>query len=127
MELSAADAGQHGGARAARGQRGAAQAQRPDAAARCRQFEQAFGELGPAGLVSNLLIGHTRPTVDRRAAHRLRLIYRVGRGRRRDVPGRRRSGCIDAGLELGGKDPAYVAADADLDFVVPNIVERRLL
>lgn len=27
------------------------------------------------------------------------------------------------GLELGGKDPAYVRADADLDFAVPNIVD----
>jgi acyl-CoA reductase-like NAD-dependent aldehyde dehydrogenase len=30
---------------------------------------------------------------------------------------------LDTGLELGGKDPAYVAADADLDFAVPNVVE----
>ena len=30
---------------------------------------------------------------------------------------------LDTGLELGGKDPAYVAEDADLDFVVPNVVE----
>jgi acyl-CoA reductase-like NAD-dependent aldehyde dehydrogenase len=30
------------------------------------------------------------------------------------------------GLELGGKDPAYVRADADLDFTVPNLVEGAL-
>jgi acyl-CoA reductase-like NAD-dependent aldehyde dehydrogenase len=30
---------------------------------------------------------------------------------------------IDAGLELGGKDPAYVAADADLDFAAENVVD----
>jgi acyl-CoA reductase-like NAD-dependent aldehyde dehydrogenase len=30
---------------------------------------------------------------------------------------------IDAGLELGGKDPAYVAADADLDFSVENVID----
>jgi acyl-CoA reductase-like NAD-dependent aldehyde dehydrogenase len=30
---------------------------------------------------------------------------------------------IDVGLELGGKDPAYVAPDADLDHAVPNIVD----
>ena len=30
---------------------------------------------------------------------------------------------IDVGLELGGKDPAYVCADADFDFAVTNCVE----
>jgi acyl-CoA reductase-like NAD-dependent aldehyde dehydrogenase len=30
---------------------------------------------------------------------------------------------IDCGLELGGKDPAYIAEDADLTFALPNIVE----
>lgn len=30
---------------------------------------------------------------------------------------------IDVGLELGGKDPAYVAPDADLDHAIANIVD----
>lgn len=30
---------------------------------------------------------------------------------------------IDAGLELGGNDPAYVAEDAEIDFAVDNIVD----
>jgi acyl-CoA reductase-like NAD-dependent aldehyde dehydrogenase len=30
---------------------------------------------------------------------------------------------VDVGLELGGKDPAYVAADADLEFTVENVVD----
>ncbi|MGE0710268.1 MAG: aldehyde dehydrogenase family protein [Planctomycetota bacterium] len=30
---------------------------------------------------------------------------------------------VGVGLELGGKDPAYVAEDADLAFTVPNLVE----
>jgi acyl-CoA reductase-like NAD-dependent aldehyde dehydrogenase len=30
---------------------------------------------------------------------------------------------IDAGLELGGKDPAYVAEDANFDFAVENVVD----
>jgi len=30
---------------------------------------------------------------------------------------------VGVGLELGGKDPAYVRADADLDLTVPNLVE----
>ena len=30
---------------------------------------------------------------------------------------------IDVGLELGGKDPAYVAPDADLPFAIANVVD----
>ncbi|NOX76656.1 MAG: aldehyde dehydrogenase family protein [Gammaproteobacteria bacterium] len=30
---------------------------------------------------------------------------------------------IDVGLELGGKDPAYVRADVDLDFTIANITD----
>lgn len=30
---------------------------------------------------------------------------------------------VPVGLELGGKDPAYVAEDADLEFSAPNVVE----
>ena len=32
-------------------------------------------------------------------------------------------GFINVGLELGGKDPAYVRADANLDFAVENLVD----
>jgi len=30
---------------------------------------------------------------------------------------------IDVGLELGGKDPAYIAADADLQYAISNVVD----
>lgn len=33
------------------------------------------------------------------------------------------AGLKRAGLELGGKDPAYVRADADLSFTVPNVAD----
>ena len=33
---------------------------------------------------------------------------------------------IDAGLELGGKDPAYVRADCNFDFTVENVVDGAL-
>ena len=33
---------------------------------------------------------------------------------------------VAAGLELGGKDPAYVRADADLNFAVENIVDGAM-
>jgi len=33
---------------------------------------------------------------------------------------------IDVGLELGGKDPAYVAADADLSYAIANVVDGAM-
>jgi len=87
-------------------------------------FEDAFTAADLPGLVTNLVIDHqqtARLIGDRRIAHVAftgsveggRQIYRaVAAGR-----------FIDVGLELGGKDPAYVAADADLDFAATNLVD----
>src|SRR5262249_54935852 len=44
---------------------------------------------------------------------------RTGRGVYRAASER----LIGVGLELGGKDPAYVAEDADLDFAAENVVD----
>jgi len=41
----------------------------------------------------------------------------------REIYGHVASRFIDAGLELGGKDPAYVAPDADFDHAVRNLVD----
>lgn len=41
----------------------------------------------------------------------------------RDIYGHVATRFIDAGLELGGKDPAYVAEDADFDHAVENLVD----
>jgi acyl-CoA reductase-like NAD-dependent aldehyde dehydrogenase len=41
----------------------------------------------------------------------------------REVYGHVASRFIDAGLELGGKDPAYVAEDANFAFAVDNVVD----
>jgi acyl-CoA reductase-like NAD-dependent aldehyde dehydrogenase len=87
-------------------------------------FERAFGEAGaPDGLVIAVHAGHdvcsqiiARPEVGYvsftgsvRGGHE---IYReVGKR------------FVDAGLELGGKDPAYVAPDADFDHAVANLVD----
>jgi len=40
-----------------------------------------------------------------------------------EIYGRASRRFIDAGLELGGKDPAYVAEDADLDAAAANLAE----
>ena len=87
-------------------------------------FERAFASAGaPEGLVTAVHADHdvcaqiiTRPEIGYvsftgsvRGGHE---IYR-------EVSAR----FIDAGLELGGKDPAYVAPDADLGHAIANLVD----
>ncbi|TDJ69824.1 MAG: aldehyde dehydrogenase family protein [Planctomycetota bacterium] len=86
-------------------------------------FERAFAALEPQGLFANLVVTHegaARIVADERVAH-VAFTGSVAGGRavQRAAAGR----FIEVGLELGGKDPAYVAADADLDLAVPNIVD----
>ena len=93
---------------------------------RCaEQIAEAFMQAGaPAGLVTAVHCGHD--VAEQMVAHPLAgyvsFTGSVGGGRRiyQAVANRR---FIDVGLELGGKDPAYIAEDADFDFTVPNIVE----
>lgn len=86
------------------------------------RFEQAFASLGP-GLVQHLVLSHAQTEKligDRRIAH-VAFTGSVEGGRQIQAATSRRF--VDAGLELGGKDPAYVAADADLEFAAANVVE----
>jgi acyl-CoA reductase-like NAD-dependent aldehyde dehydrogenase len=86
-------------------------------------FERAFGALEPPGLVTNLVLTHdatARLIADERVAH-VAFTGSVEGGR--EVYRQTARRFIDAGLELGGKDPAYVAEDADLDFAVANVVD----
>lgn len=93
---------------------------------RCsEQIAEAFLEAGaPPNLVTAIHTDH--PTAERLVAHPLAgfvsFTGSVSGGRRiyRAVADAR---FIDVALELGGKDPAYVAADADLAFTVDNIVD----
>jgi acyl-CoA reductase-like NAD-dependent aldehyde dehydrogenase len=88
-----------------------------------QHFEDAFGNLEPAGLVTNLVLSHEQTATligDRRVNHVNftgsvsggHQVYRVAAQR-----------FLDVGLELGGKDPAYVAEDADLDFSVEHLID----
>lgn len=86
-------------------------------------FERAFQEADVPGLVTNLLLSHDQMP-DLLADDRLRYVAFTGSvegGREIYKLASRRF--IDVGLELGGKDPAYVAEDADLEFTVENIVD----
>ncbi len=85
-----------------------------------RAFEEAFGG---DGLVTALVLTHeatARLIGDPRIAH-VAFTGSVAGGR--EVYRRTAERFIDAGLELGGKDPAYVAADAALPFAVENVVD----
>jgi acyl-CoA reductase-like NAD-dependent aldehyde dehydrogenase len=88
-----------------------------------RHFETAFGRLDPPNLVTDLVLTHEQTL---RLLDDPRIHYAAFTG---SVPGgahiyrRAAKRFLDVGLELGGKDPAYVAEDADLDFSVENIVD----
>ena len=91
-----------------------------------RAFAEAFTDLGP-GLVNDLVIDHqqaARLMTDRRIAHvSFTGSARSGQEVYQTVASSR---LIDVGLELSGKDAAYVAEDANLDFTVPCIVKGAL-
>ncbi|HXN06448.1 MAG TPA: aldehyde dehydrogenase family protein, partial [Nitrospiria bacterium] len=86
-------------------------------------FENAFGHLDVPGLVKNLIISH-QETANLIADERIAYVAFTG-----SVPGGQKvyqqvsKRFINAGLELGGKDPAYLAEDADIEFSVENIVD----
>jgi len=86
-------------------------------------FERAFGSPALEGLVSSAILTHeaaSRLIADPRIAH-VAFTGSVEGGR--EVYGEAAKRLIDAGLELGGKDPAYVAEDADVDFAAENVVD----
>ncbi|MCC6124707.1 MAG: aldehyde dehydrogenase family protein [Pirellulales bacterium] len=88
-----------------------------------KHFEEAFGDLEIPHLVTNLILTHEqtdRVIADRRVGY-VAFTGSVEGGRR--IYRRAAERLIDAGLELGGNDPAYVAEDADLDFTVENVVD----
>ncbi len=88
------------------------------------RFQQAFDEAGlPAGVFQHLQIaGSTAEALvqDSRIAHvAFTGSVEVGHAVSRAAAGR----FISVGLELGGKDPAYVRADADIAAAADNLVD----
>jgi len=88
-----------------------------------RHFERAFGEGTPLDLVTSLIVTNAQAS---RLINDPRINYvaftgSVATGTK--VYRQAAARLLDVGLELGGKDPAYVAEDADLDFAVENIID----
>ncbi len=88
------------------------------------RFQQAFDEAGlPAGVFQHLHIsGPTAETLvkDARIAH-VAFTGSVAVGHAVSAAAAARF--MSVGLELGGKDPAYVREDADLGFAAENLVD----
>ena len=77
----------------------------------------------PEGLFQNLLLSHihTGVVIGSRQVQQVNFTGSVAAGmemQRAEV-----EGFLRVGLELGGKDPAYVRADADLEHAVENLVD----
>lgn len=88
-----------------------------------KHFAEAFSGLEVPDLVTSLLLTHddTAKLIEHPGVDHVAFTGSVEGGR--EVYRHAATRFIDAGLELGGKDPAYVAADADLEFAVANVVD----
>jgi acyl-CoA reductase-like NAD-dependent aldehyde dehydrogenase len=88
-----------------------------------RHFERAFAKGNPPNLVANLIVTNAQASrlIDDPRINYVAFTGSVATGT--TVYRRAAARLLDVGLELGGKDPAYVAEDADLDFAVANIVD----
>jgi acyl-CoA reductase-like NAD-dependent aldehyde dehydrogenase len=88
------------------------------------RFQKAADMAGfPAGLFHNLALSHdqTSRLIESRSMDMVCFTGSVDAGK--VIEGAAAGGFINVGLELGGKDPAYVRADANLDFAVENLVD----
>jgi acyl-CoA reductase-like NAD-dependent aldehyde dehydrogenase len=88
------------------------------------RFAEAFRAAGlPDGLFQNLVLSHgdTEKVIASGAIDHINFTGSVEGGRRIE---RAAAGTFATlGLELGGKDPAYVRPDAKLDYAVENLVD----
>ncbi|MFD1253309.1 Succinate-semialdehyde dehydrogenase [NADP(+)] 1 [Devosia equisanguinis] len=88
------------------------------------RFAQAAAAAGlPAGLFQNLVLGHadTEKLIGSGQIDHINFTGSVEGGRRIEKAAAGTFATL--GLELGGKDPAYVRADADLDYAAENLVD----
>ncbi|MCH2169749.1 aldehyde dehydrogenase family protein [Myxococcota bacterium] len=88
-----------------------------------RAFAEAFGELGIPGLVQDVVLRHgqVRELISDPRVEHVAFTGSVEGGR--DIHRAVGERFIDAGLELGGKDPAYIAEDADLEQAAAGVVD----
>jgi acyl-CoA reductase-like NAD-dependent aldehyde dehydrogenase len=88
------------------------------------RFQAAFDRAGlPRGLFRNLVLDHeqTAQMIRSRKIHQVNFTGSVAAGR--EIETAAAGTFIGSGLELGGKDPAYVREDANLPFAIENIAD----
>ncbi|MGI9414915.1 MAG: aldehyde dehydrogenase family protein [Hyphomicrobiales bacterium] len=88
------------------------------------RFQQAFGEAGlPEGVFQHLVLSHgqTERIISSGLADMVCFTGSVGGGKAMERAAAERF--IPLGLELGGKDPAYVRADCDVAHAVENVAD----
>lgn len=88
------------------------------------RYAEAFAAAGlPEGLFQHLTLSHaqTEQLLHARAVDHVTFTGSVEAGR--TIERAAAGSFIGVALELGGKDPAYVMADADLDHAVENLVD----
>jgi len=87
-------------------------------------FQEAFEHAGaPKGLVTSLIMDHktTEKAIHSGLIHHLAFTGSVNGGR--EVQTISSSQFIDVGLELGGKDPAYIREDANIESAVTGVMD----
>jgi acyl-CoA reductase-like NAD-dependent aldehyde dehydrogenase len=88
------------------------------------RFQQAFDKAGlPKGLFQNLVMSHgqTEKLLASGKVDHCNFTGSVGGGRA--IEKAAAGTFMSLGLELGGKDPAYVLPDAKLDYAIANLVD----
>ncbi len=90
------------------------------------RLAKAFGNLEIPNLVTNMILTHeqTEQVIKDSRINHVSFTGSVGGGRK--IYQQAAESLLDAGMELGGNDPAYIAEDADLEFTVPNIVDGAM-
>lgn len=97
----------------------------PQTALVAMQLQQAFAMAGaPAGLVQSFMASH-ETVAEVIHSRRLGAVAFTGsvRGGHEVMRTIAQKNFLPTGFELGGKDPAFVLEDADLDFTVGNLVD----
>jgi acyl-CoA reductase-like NAD-dependent aldehyde dehydrogenase len=88
------------------------------------RFQQAFDKAGlPAGLFQNLVLTHEQAAalISSRSVDQVCFTGSVAGGKAIEAAASGRF--LGVGLELGGKDPGYVRADADLAHAIDSLVD----